>query len=142
MDKDNIDLKNKTILILDDNEITRDSLKKVFEASGAKVYVAGHIGKGSSILTGLVSSGNIPALIVTDVKLPGTFGFDVLRKLQDTLDGHKVPMLLMSTGLSDFAVRRASLYGVVGYARKPLLIMEIFNFSVEIITEHEAVLVA
>ena len=35
-------------------------------------------------------------------------------------------------GLSDFAVRRASLYGVVGYARKPVLVEELFKFSIEI----------
>ena len=94
MSKVELDLKDKIILVLDDNEITRTSLKKIFEMRGAVVYSAGHLGKGATLLSGLIARNSLPALIITDVKLPGTYGYEVLRKLEDTLAGRQIPILL------------------------------------------------
>jgi CheY-like chemotaxis protein len=130
-------LTDKNILIFDDNEVTRHSLKRIFEADGATVYSAGHLGKGITILAGLMSKNTPPALIVADVRLPGAYGYEVLRGIQDVSMEAKVPVLLMSSGLGNFALRRASLYGVVGYLCKPVLIENVYKFSIEIIASYE-----
>jgi CheY-like chemotaxis protein len=133
----NNELTGQNILVCDDNEITRDSLRRIFELQGARVYSTGHLEKASSVLSSLLSRGNLPTLIITDIKLPGMYGLDVLRQFQDVLGRCKVPILLISLGLSDFVLTRASLYGVVGYAQKPILIKDLFAFSMEIIEAHK-----
>ena len=75
-------LKNKSVLIIDDNELTRQVFKTLFEGQGATVYTSGHIEKSATILEGLISTGKLPALIVLDVKLPGCYGLRALYKIQ------------------------------------------------------------
>jgi CheY-like chemotaxis protein len=129
--------KNKNILVLDDNELTRNHLKRKFEDLGAVVYSSGHLSKGISVLYGLVNQGDPPVLLIADTQLPGCFGLQVLQTLKDTLGSTVVPIIVASHGLNHLAVRRMVLFNVIGYVPKPTYTDELFNFAVELFEEYQ-----
>jgi CheY-like chemotaxis protein len=128
-------LKDQIIVILDDNELTRKSLKHLFEDQGAVVHTTGHLEKGISVIEGMVSHGDSPDLIISDITLPGCFGLQVLQFLKESLNGIRVPIIVNSRGFNKLAVRRMMMFGVVGYVEKPVLIERLFEFSLSLLSE-------
>ncbi len=128
-------LKNNIVVVLDDNELSRTSLKWLYEDLGATVYTTGHLEKGLSVLEGLVSNETPPDLIVADISLPGCYGLQPLQSFKDALKGKKVPIIVISRGFNKIAIKRMMLFGVVGYVEKPTLIDKLFEFSIGVLAD-------
>lgn len=126
-------LKDGSVLILDDQNSLRDSLKMRFEKLGSTVYTSGHIERGLSLLEGLVKNNKAPEVIIMDVRLPDSYGFNSLSRIQHTLGETIVPIIVASWGFSEPMVFQMRLYGVVGYVEKPIFIDKIFNFSIQLL---------
>ena len=124
-------LKNKRILVIEPDERARDAIKLHLEQRGAVVHTAGLVEKIPTIIAGSNVSGLHFQIILVEVNLPDCYGFFALRKILDTLAGHKIPIFVMSHGFSSFAIRQMVRYRVMGYLRKPFHLKDLEDFLVD-----------
>ncbi len=102
----------RTVLIVDDKEMMRDSVGTTLERAGLKVLTASD---GESALT-MVSQSR-PDAIVTDMRMPGMSGLDLLQRLKQIDD--ELPVIVMTAfGTIDTAVA-AMKVGAFDYLTKP-----------------------
>jgi two-component system response regulator FixJ len=99
---------NKTVHVIDDDEAMRHSLKFLLES--AEMEVATH--ESASAFLDIVDKAE-PACIITDVRMPGLSGIDLLQRIKDlkldvpviVITGHAdVPLAVeaMKVGAADF----------------------------------------
>jgi two-component system response regulator FixJ len=99
---------NRTVHVIDDDEAMRHSLKFLLES--AEIEVATH--ESASAFLDIVSKVE-PACIITDVRMPGLSGIDLLQRIKDlkldvpviVITGHAdVPLAVeaMKVGAADF----------------------------------------
>ena len=98
--------------VIDDDEAMRDSLRFLLETSDLKVET---YESASSFLAAV--EGGIAGCIVTDVRMPGISGMELVRALQ-TQGG--APPIIMITGHGDVPLAvEAMKAGVVDFLEKP-----------------------
>jgi CheY-like chemotaxis protein len=102
------------IVIVDDDEETRDTLASVLESSGYRVSTAT---SGRQALDALAGMPVLPRLVLLDLIMPGMSGDELVHELkrQPRLAG--VPVVLFS-GASELR-RRSSQLAVAGWLSKP-----------------------
>lgn len=108
------------VLIVDDDEDTRDSLRDIIEEEGYTVEVASH---GQEALARL-ANGTKPCFILLDLMMPVMTGIEFLEALRRDPEHVGTPVVLI-TAWSDQA---AMTERVQGFARKPFNLREIFTF--------------
>lgn len=86
-------LKDKRILIVDDDPDIRGTVQAVFEPTGAVIDVA----ENGNQAVELVEK-NQPDLVVLDMMLPGRSGFLVLEKIKARKPRNQKPFVIMITG--------------------------------------------
>lgn len=96
------------ILVIEDEEIIRGSLRRLLERDGYRVFEAGSIAEAES---------NAPLaeldLIIADLRLPGAPGTDIIARAGD------VPVLIMTSYASVRSAVDAMKQGAVDYIAKP-----------------------
>ncbi|MDB5323044.1 MAG: putative response regulator receiver modulated metal dependent phosphohydrolase [Phycisphaerales bacterium] len=85
-----------SILIVDDDEVSRHVVRKMIERDGHQVEEAGD---GEAALAAL-DAGLMPDCIVLDLMMPRVGGVDVLRRMRSDPRWQQIPVLLM-TSLDD-----------------------------------------
>lgn len=83
--------KNRSIMIVDDNEAVIIQIKAVLESAGYQVYVA----RGGQEAFDYVSH-TIPDGIILDLMMPEIDGFAVLEKVRGTKATGKIPVLILT----------------------------------------------
>lgn len=91
------DLKNKTILVVEDDESLKRMYSIKLESSGAQVLSASD---GEEIFTVLSAAKTNPDLILLDLMLPKANGFEVLRKIKSEEKWKDIPVIVL-TNLED-----------------------------------------
>ena len=86
------------ILVVEDSFETRDSLTILLELSGYDVIVATD---GSEGLAKAIAEA--PDLIVTDIRLPGVSGIEMLREFRRNLRHRTVPVLVVTGYSKEYA---------------------------------------
>jgi len=86
------------ILVIEDSFETRDSLTILLELCGYDVIVASD---GKEGLAKAMSSA--PDLIVTDVRMPGVDGIEMLRELRKDHRNKSVPVIVVTGYSKDYA---------------------------------------
>jgi len=112
----------KTILLVDDEDDTREILARAIGRKGVKVLSAECGQKGIDLY-----KEHKPACVFLDVKLPDIEGPEVLKKMKEVDPQAKVYFM---TGVSneDYALQQeAKELGAAGYLGKPILIEDIFK---------------
>ncbi len=99
------------ILIVDDDKSIRYSLKRILEGD----YDVLEAQNGQEALIQL--KGNIPDLIIMDIKMPGQSGIDVLKEIK-SIDPKALIIIMTAYGTSDTAIE-AMKYGAFDYILKP-----------------------
>lgn len=61
-----------------------------------------------------------PALVLLDLNLPGTDGFDVLRSLKKNLDTIMLPVVILTTSTTPDDIDACYSAGASGYIKKPV----------------------
>ncbi|KAF0096394.1 MAG: PAS/PAC sensor hybrid histidine kinase [Puniceicoccaceae bacterium 5H] len=104
-----------TILIVDDQETNRYTLRRYLERAGYEVQEAGSGEEGLQ----LAEQG--PALIILDVKLPDMIGYQVCRHLRSNPQTSSIPILQTSAAFVDSDdVIEGLESGADGYLRDPI----------------------
>ena len=105
-------LRNMTILIIDDDEWIRDSLRIFFEAEGCHVVVLETAEEGLAELKYQAYD-----LIIVDYKLPGLDGIEFLKRTYDEQsDAMKV---LITAYRTDSVISEARKLKIQGFIQKP-----------------------
>lgn len=104
----------KTILVVEDDEVTRELMRMVLERRGYSAITAedGIRGYEEAVET-------LPDLIITDINMPGADGVHLVRRVRDTPAISNVPIMVTTgygTGNATFAMAQ----GATAYEPKPL----------------------
>ncbi len=101
-----------SILIIDDEEIIRDSCRRVLEPEGYAVRTAGSGGEGLAVLAGVSVD-----LVLTDLKMPDMSGIEVLVSIRENWPDVDT-IIMTGYGTVKTAVNAMKL-GVFDYIEKP-----------------------
>jgi len=107
-------IETRTILVVDDDEIMRNALKRILESSGYKVLLASDGLELSKIL-----EVNRLDMVLLDVNLPWVDGYELCRLLKSHHSLSKVPLLFVSARKEEEDVRRGFDAGCNEYVTKP-----------------------
>lgn len=106
---------DRTILIVEDDDLLRDAFKILLEDAGYQVLEAG---TAQSAIE--VAGDRYPALVLLDLGLPDRPGLDVVRTLRDTPELEDTPVIALTGRVGD-SERQACLdAGCNLYLSKPV----------------------
>jgi DNA-binding NtrC family response regulator len=78
----------KSILVVDDSPDTLEMLQRMLDAEGFRVFVASSVAEAVDLL-----SATPVDLVITDQKMPGTTGLDLVRHVRENLPDAEVMMI-------------------------------------------------
>jgi two-component system response regulator PrrA len=110
------------ILVVDDDDPTRDALVESLKACG---YRCVGLGEGATVLD-ILKTGETPAAIVVDLYMPGMDGFEVMSALKAAAS--EAPVIVISGGMPGRANALLPLaldFGAAAVLRKPFAIAEL-----------------
>lgn len=105
----------KIILIVDDSALLRQISSEALTEAGYKVVQAGNGQEGLQQLD-FIS----PALIVSDLNMPVMNGLDFIRTLRQRPTFKHVPVIMVTTELSDTLKQAGREAGATAWLTKPL----------------------
>lgn len=104
-----------TILVAEDNVEQRSLYAAILASAGYRVLEAGD---GAQAV--VVAREQLPDLVLMDVTMPGTSGWNAVRTLKESPETHHIPIIVV-TGLASTWDRDASLAaGCDEYLAKPV----------------------
>lgn len=104
----------KTILVVDDEEVMRNALKRILEREGYKVVLA----EDGMELSKIVEHTRMD-LIILDVNLPWVDGFELCRVIKSHTSTKDVPLVLVSARKSQEDIERGFAAGCTDFVGKP-----------------------
>lgn len=105
----------KSILIIDDDEYIRESLRTLLGAKGQYRVTTASDGQA-----GLVAAlSNPPDLIILDIIMPGMDGFDVLKELKESDATSSIPVIMLTAAADSESIRKATYEYSAHYLVKP-----------------------
>ena len=104
------------ILIVDDDAIVVQSCVRNLEMEGIETQVANTVEEGDKLLRAVGASFPF-ALILTDVKMPGQDGFEMIRRARKIRTD--IPILMMTGYLTSKTMEKGRRYGADNYIAKP-----------------------
>ncbi len=106
-------MNNRSILIIDDEQATLDMLSMLLEAYGYSVLTA------SNGETGVQTyDKNRPDIVLTDIKMPGMDGIQVLQKIKE-IDTNSEVVVITGHGDMDLAIQALNL-NATDFVNKPV----------------------
>lgn len=112
-------MREATVLIVEDEPMTREGLRKALEAWGAGKYRFDVVDNGFEALEAIRSNDDIE-LLITDIRMPGMSGLDLVQALKEKKRGDMPPVILIS-GYAEFEYAHRALHlGVTDYLLKPV----------------------
>ena len=109
----------KSILLIEDNELTRKLIEKFIELNNYKTIIAENAEDALNILRE-----RSPDLILTDIMLPGMSGIDFVRAVREHPEYKDIPIIVLSAFSTDTDIREAFYAGCTDYIVKPIDINE------------------
>ena len=105
----------KTILIIEDDIVLRETTAEILELENYKVVTAAN-GKRGAELAKII----LPDLVVCDIMMPELDGFEVLKLLAEDENTKRIPFIFMSAKTEIKDVRRGMDLGADDYLTKPV----------------------
>lgn len=124
--EDQLRLKDKKILIVDDDPEIRAAIDHALQAEGALTQVCGD---GNSAVR--ICEGDPPDLVVLDMMLPKRSGFLVLEKVKKFETPPRVVMVTANEGKRH--QQYAEDLGVDGYVLKPVRLEKLIGIAEELL---------
>ena len=112
------------ILIVDDDAIVVESCVRILEMEGIETQVANTVEEGEKLLSAVGASCPF-ALILTDVKIPGQDGFEMIRRARNI--SPDIPVLMMTGYLTNKTMEKGRRYGADNYIAKPFTPYELVD---------------
>lgn len=122
-----------SLLIIEDDETMRKTLKRLFEGQGYKVMA---VCDGTE-LNELVD-GTALDLIILDVGLPWINGFEIAELMKNHQELKNIPLIFVSGHGQAEDVKKGFQLGADDYIKKPFQIEEILNSVKTLLDLHES----
>ncbi|HTT75368.1 MAG TPA: response regulator [Candidatus Binataceae bacterium] len=119
---------SQTILVIDDDRDLADTCARVLKAAGFACLVA----YDSPMALSLFDSSR-PALVLSDINLPTSDGYEIARYVKQKASG--TPVILMTTYHHGNAPQQAAKAGAAGFLRKPFANVELIA-TVKLLLDH------
>lgn len=103
-----------TVLVVDDNELVRETTAELLRAHGAEALCAGC---GEEGLTAALK--HLPDLILLDIEMPGIDGWEVHRRLREDSRTSTIPVMIVTGSDIGRAQAKGAEQGVAGVLSKP-----------------------
>lgn len=100
-------MKNKYVLIVEDDEWLASQQKRIIENAGINVEVANHALSAIQLI-----DKRQPDAIILDVLLAGSTAFALLHELQSYGDTGDIPIILCTNLANDLSLDELAMYGV------------------------------
>lgn len=107
--------KNKTVLIIDDDQDMRVYLRKILEGMGHIVLEAENSNEGIKIVSTLY-----PHLILLDINLENENGFHFISQVRMIDPAMRIKIVMISSSTSKKAIELSQKVGTNGYLVKPI----------------------
>lgn len=105
----------RNILVIEDDETQRHSLKRILEADGYTTLMAAD----SAELTAILDEEKELHLILMDIGLPWINGFELAEMMKQHPDLKKLPLVFLSAHADQADYDRARSVGAADYIKKP-----------------------
>jgi CheY-like chemotaxis protein len=110
-----MELAGVSVLLVEDDEDTRNLLRRVLESAGAVVREApSPIEAMEHFLT------TAPDLVISDIGMPGEDGYSLMQKIRSFPAGRSVPAIALTAFASELDKTRASHAGFDVHLSKPV----------------------
>ncbi|MCB0386471.1 MAG: response regulator [Bdellovibrionales bacterium] len=113
----------KLILIVEDDESLRSSIEKLLLSAGYSVKSAGNGLHGQQLLR----TGSTFHLILSDLKMPGQTGLQLLNWVRNSENFQDIPFLIFTASMAKQDLVQAAKLGVSEYILKPSRNQEILH---------------
>ena len=117
-----INLKDKIILVVDDELDLREIIASEFQFQGAQVFLAENVAKALIVL-----ENNKIDLVVSDIRMPGATGIDLLDMMKKK--NMAIPPLILITGFADISLEDAFNRGAEALVNKPFRLDDLVETS-------------
>ncbi|SKA06971.1 Type II secretion system (T2SS), protein E, N-terminal domain [Trichlorobacter thiogenes] len=107
--------KEKTVLIADDDKLTREMLKEILTSNGFRVLLAAD---GMEAYKEIVASR--PQVVLTDKVMPNFDGFQLIKLVKAIHDLRSIPIILISDKTTDDDEARLFELGFFDFMSKPI----------------------
>ncbi len=105
----------KTVLIVEDNELSMKLFRDVLEAHGLQTLQAT---SGEEALR--LARDRRPDLIIMDIQLPEESGLDITRRIKGDADTRTIPIVAVTALATDWIEERVRAEGCEAYLAKPI----------------------
>ena len=121
---------NQTILVVDDDQMTRRILQLFFNRHKYEVVEAENGQEALEII-----EEKCPNLVIVDVLMPGMDGFDTVRQIRSKLDCAKLPVLFLTTKADSESEYEGLEAGAQRFLGKPVNLDELAKIIKELLTK-------
>jgi CheY-like chemotaxis protein len=112
----------KTALIIEDNLEIRENTTELLELAGYNVITANNGTEGIE-----AASMRVPDVILCDIMMPQTNGYEVLQVLKDNPITAQIPFIYVTASAEKKDINMAMEMGADGYVRKPFDVRELMD---------------
>jgi len=116
------------VLLVDDDEKLRELVRVNLEFAGYKVREAGSAEEGLSAIEEAK-----PDLVLLDVMMPQTDGWEMLRKIQDQYGAGAIPVVMFSGKVDEQAEEQATSRGAQGFVGKPFDLQQLVDKTKQLV---------
>ena len=110
---------SKLIFVVDDSRTVIATLKHTLVQGGYEVAAAKDGLEGVGVLERLVSEGNKPDMIITDINMPDMDGINFIKKVRQKKEFIKTPILVLTTERDQELKMEGKNVGANGWLVKP-----------------------
>lgn len=126
-----------TVLVVENDPVTRDLLKAILEAAGFSYEGA----RDSQEALSIINRGHSTiGLILSDFQMPKLDGLQLLKMLKKTPKAKNIPFVLLTGATSVSLRKRAMLAGAVAILHKPFNLLEFFQILNRAINSQDDIL--
>jgi excisionase family DNA binding protein len=115
------------VLLVDDDEKVRELVRINLEFEGYLVREAGSAEEGLSAIEEAK-----PDLVLLDVMMPQTDGWEMLRKIQEQYGAGAIPVVMFSGKVDEQALQQASTSGAQAFVGKPFDMQQLIEQTKQI----------
>lgn len=119
------------ILLIDDDELFRDTVKFVLEKDRHTVFAASDGEEGLRI-----AEDEQPNLVLCDVHMKNMHGYATVQLLKGKSGTARIPVIMMTGRASAYGERRSEMAGADYYLAKPFSIEELVTTVDRALSEH------